>query len=82
METIHPNNTDPIPLPISPPRIGTIMIVIAAAGAAMGLTRLALSLPPEYNFFTIFVAVAIGASVLGGAAELAITRYFFRPPRR
>jgi hypothetical protein len=29
METIHPNNTDPIPLPISPPRIGTIMIRFA-----------------------------------------------------
>jgi hypothetical protein len=63
-------------------RIGTIMIVIAAAGAVMGLTRLALSLPPEYNFFLIFVLMAVGASVLGGAAELAIIWYFFRPPRR
>lgn len=26
METIHPNNTDPIPLRISPPRIGTITV--------------------------------------------------------
>jgi hypothetical protein len=63
-------------------RIGTIMIVIAAAAAVMGLTRFALSLPPEYKFLTIFIAIAVGASVLGGAAELAIIWYSFRPPRR
>jgi hypothetical protein len=63
-------------------RIGTIMVVIAVAGAVMGLTRFALSLPPEYNFYRIFIALAVGTGVLGGAAELAIIWYFSRSPRR
>jgi hypothetical protein len=54
------------------------MIVIVAAAALMGLARLALSLPPEYNFLVIFIAIAIGVNVLGGAVELALARRFSR----
>jgi hypothetical protein len=62
--------------------IGTIMIVVAATGVVIGLTRVALSLPPEYYFFLIFIAMAVGASVLGGTAELAVIWYRSRSPRR
>jgi hypothetical protein len=58
------------------------MIVIAAAAALMGFTRVALSLPPKYHFLLIFVAIAVGASVLGGTTEFAVHWYSARSQGR